>query len=142
MSKSDEIKARAERYNKAETTADSLGRIISVRRLKPSERTRVEEMTPGLSGTEIVVDGATGEQIEISRRFQMILAASVCAVDDIPITFPKSRPELDSMLDKLDEEGLAAAIQAFIKLNPPKPKAEEGAAGAEVAQIGDDLKNG
>ena len=43
MSKSDEIAARAAKYNRIERVSDSLGRVIGVRRLKPSQQLKVEE---------------------------------------------------------------------------------------------------
>jgi hypothetical protein len=46
----------------------------------------------------------------------MLIAASVRAIDDAPIPFPKSRAELDATLDALAEEGLTAGIVAYGRL--------------------------
>jgi hypothetical protein len=125
MTASEEILARKERYNRIERASDSFGRMIGVRRLKPSQQLRVQEMAPGLDGAMSVTaetkDGV--QQIEIPRNSPLIIAASVCEIDSAPIPFPKNRAELDAVLDRLDNEGLAAAgtaMAAFIdeEVNP------------------------
>jgi hypothetical protein len=125
MTASEEILARQERYSRIERATDKLGRMIGVRRLKPSQQLRVQEMAPGLDGAMSVTaetkDGV--QQIEIPRNSPLIIAASVCEIDSAPIPFPKNRAELDAVLDRLDNEGLAAAgtaMAAFIdeEVNP------------------------
>jgi hypothetical protein len=118
--KSDEIKARADRYNRVEREADVWGRIIGVRRLKGSEEMRIIGMTPDVDGTEpaIVVDDKTGMEktIQIAKRAPFFIAAMVCEVDGIPFTFPKTRGELDSVFDRLDREGRDAAVKAIVRM--------------------------
>lgn len=116
---------RLSRYREIEREADTWGRIIGVRRLKPSEQTRVDGYTPELSGHNIIEfdvfddDGKpTGEKRKqyISHRSPMIFAASVCEIDHNPIMFPRSRQELDANYDMLDGEGIAAAAVALARL--------------------------
>ena len=125
MSKSDEIAARAAKYNRIERVSDSLGRVIGVRRLKPSQQLKVEEFAGNLTGTVTMTDDRTGSSIEVPRRFPLMIAAAVCEIDETPVPFPKTRAELDAVLDVLDEEGMAAVVEAFGKIN------EENTAQAE-----------
>lgn len=116
MSKSDEIAARAAKYNQIERVADTLGRVIGVRRLKPSQQLRVEEYSSDLTGVQSFTDDDTGKQIEVPRRTILFYAAAVCEIDETPIPFPKNRAELDAVLDRLDDEGLTAVSVALVKL--------------------------
>ena len=125
MSKSDEIAARAAKYNRIERVSDSLGRVIGVRRLKPSQQLKVEEFAGNLTGTVTMTDDRSGKSIEVPRRFPLMIAAAVCEIDETPVPFPKTRAELDAVLDVLDEEGMAAVVEAFGKIN------EENTAQAE-----------
>ena len=116
--KSEEIAAKAARYNKVERIQDAYGRMIGVRRLKPSEQLRLQEMAPNLEGStkHVAEDGTV---LEIPKLAPLFTAATVCEVDGAPFTFPKSRPELDAVLDRLDQEGLIAAMEAYSKLVAP-----------------------
>jgi hypothetical protein len=116
---------RHSRYREIEREADTWGRIIGVRRLKPSEQTRIDGYTPELSGHNVLEfdvfddDGKpTGEKRKqyVSHRAPMIFTASVCEVDHVPIVFPRSRQELDANYDMLDGEGIAAAAVALARL--------------------------
>jgi hypothetical protein len=114
------------RYRQVERESDNLGRIIGVRRLRPSELTKLAGMTPELGGVEDVPEigedkQRTGRSIPISRRMPLMIVAAVCEIDDgrgnlQRIPFPKSRGELDSIYDRLDTEGIDAASRAFLKL--------------------------
>lgn len=119
MTPSDEIVSR---YAKVERNADAFGRVIGVRRLKVSQQTRVAEMTPGLEGDfEVELPESKDEagnvvpprMVKLSRRTQLLVAAAVCEIDGTPIPFPKTRGELDAITDRLDEEGLVAAMAAY-----------------------------
>ena len=127
--KSEEIKARAERYNRVEKAADTMGRLIGVRRLKPSEEMRLTGITSDLDGFETSVD-SKGEPMRIAKRAPFAVAAMVCEIDGIPFTFPKTRGELDAVYDRLDREGIEAAMSAYIKMEgqdkPDDVEAEEG----------------
>lgn len=85
------------RYTKVEREADAFGRIIGVHRLKLSQHVMLEEMAPSGKGS-------------------VTLAAMVCEIDQIPIPFPKTRGELNAILDRLDVEGLDAANTAWKRL--------------------------
>ena len=95
------------RYTKVERAPDDLGRVIGVRNLRLSQVLKVEEMTPNLEGT-----AESGP-----KRAVPFLAAMVCEIDGVSIPFPRSRGELDAIIDRLDTEGIAAANAAFTKLN-------------------------
>jgi hypothetical protein len=126
--KSEEIKARAERYSRVEKAADTMGRLIGVRRLKPSDEMRLTGLTPDLDGFESGV-GSDGETIRIAKRAPFAVAAMVCEIDGIPFTFPKTRGELDAVYDRLDREGVEAAMAAYIKMeghDKPDEEADEG----------------
>jgi hypothetical protein len=129
MSKSEEIAARAAKYNHVERVADSIGRVIGVHRLKPSQQLKVEEFAGNLTGTVTMTDERTGTTVEVPRRFPLMIAASVCEIDDVPFPFPKNRAELDAVLDRLDDEGMTAVVEAFGKLNAgesEKPESGQG----------------
>jgi hypothetical protein len=113
--KSEEIAARAERYNRVEREADVLNRIIGIRRLKPSEEMRITGMTADLDGFEQAT-GEDGNPVKIAKRAPFIVAAMVCEVEGIPFTFPRTRGELDAVYDRLDREGIEAAMRAYIRL--------------------------
>jgi|ERR1700733_61552 len=137
MTPSDEI---VNRYSKVERVADALGRIVGVRRLRPSQQTKINEMTPGLAGDDetIVLDEKTGAEMvmKIPRRMQMNVAAAVCEIDSVPIPFARNRGELDSIYDRLDREGMDAAMQAFFRLIPKRASDD----GEEAGDSTDDAK--
>ena len=123
-----ESEAKIARYNTIEREADEWGRVIGVRRLKPSERSKVSGMTEDLGGYDEVPNTLTGEMMRIPHSVNHFLAAAVCELDQAPIPLPRNRGELDAILDRLDSEGLAAAMKALVRLsdalNPPEPLAE------------------
>lgn len=130
MTASEEIAARKLKYNRIEYEVDTIGRNIGVKQLTPSQQIRIQEWTPGLDGDETIVDDdpasdTYGKSFKMAKRGPMSTAAAVRDIDGTPIAFPKNRAELDSILDRLDNEGLMAAIKALMKFNPPpKPKIE------------------
>ena len=136
MSKSDEIAARAAKYNQIERVADTLGRVIGVRRLKPSQQLRVEEYSSDLTGVQSFTDDDTGKQIEVPRRTILFYAAAVCEIDETPIPFPKNRGELDAVLDRLDDEGLTAVSAALVNLAKAAKQGDDAGDkdGAELAK--------
>lgn len=114
---STESEVKLARYNEVAKEADELGRVIGVRRLKPSEQTKIAGMSGELTGYDEMTN-SEGNKIQIPHRMPLILAASVCMIDEVHIPFPRSRGELDAIYDRLDKEGIAAAGKAMIKLNP------------------------
>lgn len=99
LTASEEILAR---YKKTETTTDTLGRAIVVRKLKPSQQVAVMTM----ADTDLK-----------SPLSVMQIAAAVVKIDDNIYPFAKSRDELLAVVDVLDDEGLAAALEGVVKLN-------------------------
>jgi hypothetical protein len=121
------------RYRQIEREADSYGRIIGVRRLRPSEVTRLVGYTPELGGydTSEVFDEETGTTrvIQVPHRGALIIAAAVCelAVDgqEAKLPFPRNRKELDALYDRLDGPGLNAAVKALGRLSEEEKRDEE-----------------
>jgi hypothetical protein len=110
-----ESEIKIARYQKVEKEPDGLGRVIGVRRLKPSEQTRVAGYCADLTGYDEVV-APDGSKIQIPHRMPLLIAAAVCLINEDPIPFPRNRAELDSIYDRLDQEGLAAAGAAVARL--------------------------
>ena len=125
MSPSEEF---VQRYARVERHADAFGRVIGVRKLKISQQTKVSEFTPGLEGiSEVNMIDEDGRErpVQIARRTQMLIAAAVCEIDGMSIPFARSRGELDAIADRLDEEGLVAAMVAYARFKPPVAEGEE-----------------
>ena len=95
---SEEILAR---YKKRQIETDAFGRAITVRPLRLSEQTGVMRLADSESGTVQTV---------------LMVAASVCEIDGDHITPARSLSDINAVLDRLDEEGLAAATKAFMTL--------------------------
>lgn len=95
---SEEILAR---YRTVEREADSFGRVIGVKRLNPAQQLKVMELTN--SENEAV-------------RTALFAAACVCEIDERPVSFPKNRGEIDSVIATLDQEGLTAVGIALNRL--------------------------
>jgi hypothetical protein len=112
----DELEFRRARYSSIEREADSLGRIIGVRRLKLSERNRLTAMTPDLGGLDEIHDPNTGRMEFIQQRSHYLIVAMVCEINNAPIPFARNRAELDAILDRLDMEGMEAAGAAASRL--------------------------
>lgn len=112
-----ESEVKLARYSETIKEADDFGRVIGVRRLKPSEQTKIAGMTSELFGYDEMIDDA-GNKHQVSHRMPLLLAAAVCQIDDSLIPFPRNRGELDAIFDRLDAEGLKAAGRAWVKLNP------------------------
>lgn len=105
------------RYRHIERQADSRGRIIGIRRLRPSEQSKIVGMTPDLGGYDLVPDlDDDNKHTRLSHRMPLMMAASVVEIDGNPMPFPRNRAELDSILDQLDGEGLTAIIECATRL--------------------------
>lgn len=114
---SSELELRKKRYSHIEREADSWGRVIGVRRLKLSEQTRLTAMTPDLGGMdEIQNPESPGSTQLIQQRSQYYIVAMVCEINGAYIPFARNRGELDSILDRLDVEGMRAAGDAVMRL--------------------------
>lgn len=115
-----ESELKEARYKRVEKEADAIGRLITVRKLRPSEEMRLNGFTIDLAGTEEIVS-KTGEKNSISHRMPMFVAACVCEIDGVHIPFPNSRGELDAIYDRLDREGIDAAVKAYVRLVRSEP---------------------
>lgn len=114
---SSELELRKARYNHIEREADSWGRLIGVRRIKLSEQTRLQAMTPDLGGMdEIQNPDFPGSTTLIQQRSQYYIVAMVCEINNAYIPFPRNRGELDAILDRLDIEGMKAAGEAVTRI--------------------------
>lgn len=109
------------RYKTVEKEADTFGRIIGVRRLKPSEQTKVAGMCSDLVGNDEIV-GPEGDKIQIPHRMPLLIAATVCMIGEAHIPFPRDRRELDAIYDRLDQEGITAAGTALARLSQNEPE--------------------
>jgi hypothetical protein len=116
-----ESETKLARYSKVERESDAFGRVIGVRRMRPSEQVKITGMTSDLAGydEETVTDEATGEvnMVRFPRRLSLFLASAVCEIDDVKLALPINRSQLDAILDRLDREGIAAAGKAFARLS-------------------------
>jgi hypothetical protein len=118
-----EAEAR-KRYKHVEKEADEWNRIIGVRRLKPSEQSKLIGMTAELSGFDIVNlkdDEGTEKEMQSPHRGPLMIAAAVCEITSAEgevarLLFPRNRAELDSVYDRLDIPGLQAATRAMVRL--------------------------
>jgi hypothetical protein len=116
------------RYARVEREADAFGRLIGCRKLRVSQQVKISGMTPELDGeTEVTTTDDNGNEtkVRIARRGLMIVAASVCEIEGIPIPFSRNRGELDAIADRLDEEGLSAAMKALDRFRPKVAEGEE-----------------
>jgi hypothetical protein len=128
----DELELRRARYSHIEREADSMGRIIGVRRIKLSEITRLTAMTPDLGGMdEIQNPEQPGATMLVQQRSQYIVVAMVCEINGAHIPFARNRGELDAIMDRLDREGMEAAGAAVMRImaedaaeGPPLDKAK------------------
>ncbi len=107
------------RYKETKTETDTFGRKITVRRLRPSQQIAVMKMAD------------SGEQSVITV---LTTSAAVIRIDEDEMSFPRTLPELNSVMDRLEQEGISAAAKAFFALNGGNDKAEDGETTAEAAK--------
>ncbi len=98
------------RYTRVETEVDEANRQITVGLLKPSQRTRIFEMTTSTSGLVLMpmLQAACVRRITDADGKELLFAA------------PKNRDDMDILLDVLCPEGLEAVERALARLDPPK----------------------
>lgn len=117
-----ESEIKLSRYSEVLKAADAVSRVIGVRRLKPSEQTKIAGMTPELNGYDEMTNDK-GERVRIPHRMPLNIAASVCYISDsngeVHVPFPRNRGELDAIYDRLDIEGLKTAGELLTKLLAP-----------------------
>ncbi len=90
--------------NKTATAKDSLGREIGVRKLSTLDRLRLFR----LAGPELA---ANEPWLEIA-----FLAYAVSSIDGDPVTRPNNLRELEFVIERLDDWGLAAAAEGYVKI--------------------------
>ena len=95
-----------DRYTKKEMIADKLGRMIGVVNLRLSERLAILRMAETENGLALTVMSAAAAVREISTDGQ----------PPIIYPFPRTLDQLNAVIDILDEEGMAAAMEAALKL--------------------------
>jgi hypothetical protein len=105
-----------QRYRQVEREADALGRVIGVRRLNPADQAKITGLTADLNGYDLIPREDGEPPIRLAHRMPLIMAAAVCEIDGNPIAFPKTRGELDAILNRLDTEGLEAVGKAAARL--------------------------
>lgn len=105
MTPSEEIIAR---YSQVERIRDGLGRTLGVRRLKPTMQARA-------------IDFAASRPDGLMASLYLA-ASSVCEIDGDPVPPAKSAAELESIVDMLDEEGLAAIQVAMSRFSSKTPE--------------------
>ena len=124
-----------DRYNESAQATDVFRRVIVVRRLRPSQQSKIEGMMHDLAGSIEVTDEATGKKGHIPRATRHFIAAAVREIYDVDgvhkvYPFPNSRAELDAVFDYLDNEGVDAAGEALFTLmlkNPSQAETREEA---------------
>lgn len=87
------------RYSETITKEDAFGRAIKVGRLRPAQQLKAAEMSANDSAATTIR-----------------LVCMVRGVDDKDLAFPANRAEVDSRLNMLEEEGLAAIVEALKEL--------------------------
>jgi hypothetical protein len=98
----------------ADVVTDSRGRALSLRRLTVVDRLRLFK-------------AAGAVLAENHPWFGMaVLAASVAAIDDVPVPIPTNEAQIEAAVSRLGDEGLSAAAAA---LDQEDQKAIEASAG-------------
>jgi hypothetical protein len=98
----------------AQTITDSTGRRLSLRRLNALDRLRLFKAAgPALAQNPLWLGMAT-------------LAVSVTALDDVPIPPPVTEAQIETLVSRLGDAGLAAIAHA---LSPAFPAAKDTMAG-------------
>jgi hypothetical protein len=87
-----------------ESVTDSRGRVLVVRKMNALDRLRVFEL--------IGAENASNEPYLGYAN----LAYSVESIDGGPLPVPRTKLALEGAVQKLDDDGLAAVAQAFLKI--------------------------
>ncbi len=92
---------------------DGLGRRLALRRPGVLERLRLFE--------------AAGAELSRNDRWlgMAVLAASVTAIDGVPVPFPASKAAIEAAVQRLDEAGIAAVAASLA----PEPGLDRATAG-------------
>ena len=81
---------------------DARGRLLGLRRLSVLDRLRLYE--------------AAGAELSRNDRWLglAVLAASVAAIDGVPVPIPASKAGIEAAVQRLDEAGLAAVAAGLV----------------------------
>jgi hypothetical protein len=93
---------------------DKTGRRLSLRKVGVLETLRLYKAL----GPELAVNGPYMSAARI--------AASVAAIDDIPVPFPASETAVEALLERLDEHGAIAVSEAISRPDAEVVAAEAG----------------
>jgi hypothetical protein len=97
-----------------QTIQDSQGRALTLRRLTALDRLRLFKAAgPQLAQNHLWLGMAT-------------LACSVSAIDDIPIPPPTNEPQIEALVARLGDPGLAAIAEALSPQHEPEPVTQAG----------------
>ena len=107
------------RYKETKSETDTFGRKITVHRLRPSQQVAVMKMSETDASSVVTI---------------LTTAASVMRIDDDEFSFPRNLAELNSVLDRLEQEGVTAAAKAFFLLSGGKEEEKDGETPAEAAK--------
>jgi hypothetical protein len=99
----------------AATVTDAQGRTITLRRIGALEKLRLFK--------------AAGPQLAQNEPYlaMALLASAVSAIDDVPMPAPANEAQIEMIVQKLGDDGLAAVATAFRAENEGKPRREESA---------------
>jgi hypothetical protein len=97
----------------ADEVIDARGRVLLLRRLSVLDRLRLFE--------------AAGAELSRNDRWLglAVLAASVAAIDGVPVPVPASKAAIEAAVQRLDEAGLAAVAGGLA----PEPAFDRAMAG-------------
>lgn len=97
-----------------EVVRDRAGRLIELRRMGVVEQLRLfKVLGPELSENRAYVGLAR-------------IAAAVAAVEAVPVPFPLGESGIEAILERLDEDGVAAVAAALAEPDPQKLLTEAG----------------
>lgn len=95
------------------STQDAEGRVLTIRRLTALDKLRLFKAAgPTLSQNQHWLGMAT-------------LAVSVSTIDDIPIPSPTSEAQIESLVSRLGDAGIAAIARAIAPEDPPADPAHQ-----------------
>lgn len=107
---SEQVMAKSEEI----TTTDSRGRIIKLKKPGVLAQYRLVEMMGDSAKNEVYMG-------------MVLPVVFVCEIDGDAVPFPMSKSEVEALIQRLDEDGLAAVMKAmeesFGKQNPEADKA-------------------
>jgi hypothetical protein len=86
------------------TIVDSRGRLLKIKRLSAIDKVRLFKAAGAVLSENRVLGGYYST------------ACSVTEIDGMPVPFPSTELQLDALVQRLDEDGLEAAVRALVGL--------------------------